>query len=37
MDGIEALYNIPIKLLLNYLMKFNQGRNLALRFRLIEI
>ncbi|MDD3246463.1 MAG: ISH3 family transposase [Methanosarcina sp.] len=36
-DGIESLCNIPVKLFLDYLMKFNRERSRALRARLRDI
>jgi hypothetical protein len=36
-DGIKSLFNIPVKLFLDYLIKFNRERNLALRARLRDI
>ena len=35
--GIESLCNIPVKLFLDCLRKFNRGRSRALRARLKEI
>ncbi len=35
-DEIEKLYNIPIKLIPNFLLKFTRERNLALRAQSID-
>ncbi len=35
-DEIEELYNIPMKLILNFLLKFTRERNLAICARSID-
>ena len=35
-DEIEELYNIPVKLILNFLLKFTRERNLVLRSQSID-